>query len=65
MIDCKNLIIEDITPWHGDVFDHPIYEYSYKLSKKKIISHIHCNYKRCKDYVHVNEDESMNYKKGN
>lgn len=35
MIDCKNLIIEDITPWHGDVFDHPIYEYSCKLSKKK------------------------------
>lgn len=45
MIDCKNLIIEDITPWHGDVFDHPIYEYSCKLSKKKIMPHIHCNYK--------------------
>lgn len=65
MTDCKNLIIKDITPWHGDVFDRPIYEYSCNLTKKKIIPHVHCNCKRCENYVSVDEDESVNYKKGN
>lgn len=65
MTDCKNLIIKDITPRNGDVFDHPIYEYFCKLTKKKIMPHVHWNCKRCKDYIPVNEDESVNYKKGN
>lgn len=30
MEECKNLIKIDITPWHGDVFDHPTYEYRCK-----------------------------------
>lgn len=57
MTDCKTLIIKDITPWNGDVFDHPIYEYSCKLTKKKIIPHVHCNCKRCENYVSVDEDK--------
>ena len=28
MDDCKHLQTEDITPWHGDVFDHPDYKYT-------------------------------------
>ena len=27
MNDCKYLKTEDVTPWHGDVFDHPDYKY--------------------------------------
>lgn len=27
MDPCKYLKTEDITPWHGDVFDHPDYRY--------------------------------------
>ena len=29
---CKYLNIEDVTPWHGDVFSHP--EYKYCCTKK-------------------------------
>lgn len=25
--DCKNFLQEDVTPWHGDVFDHPEYKF--------------------------------------
>lgn len=27
MKHCKHLQVQDITPWHGDVFDHPDYKY--------------------------------------
>ena len=53
MSDCKNLIIEDITPWHGDVFDHPDYKYTCKLTGEEVIACIHCNDKRCKSYEPV------------
>jgi hypothetical protein len=32
--ECKYLKIEDVTLWHGDVFDHPSYEY-YCTKKNK------------------------------
>lgn len=35
MDDCKYLKTEDITPWHGDVFDHPDYKYTCENVKKK------------------------------
>ena len=50
MVDCKNLIINDISPWHSDIFDHPKYEYICKLTGRKVIEYIHCNDKRCKNY---------------
>lgn len=25
--DCKYYSQEDVTPWHGDVFDHPEYKF--------------------------------------
>ena len=25
--ECKYLELEDVTPWHGDVFAHPRYKY--------------------------------------
>lgn len=25
--ECEYFKIEDVTPWHGDVFDHPSYKY--------------------------------------
>lgn len=50
MNNCKNLIIEDVTPWHGDVFDHSSYKYTCKLTNREVITYIHCNDKRCKNY---------------
>lgn len=50
MIDCKNLIIEDITPWHGDVFDHPNYKYTCTLTGNEVIPYIHCNCQKCNNY---------------
>ena len=50
MNDCKNLITEDITPWQGDVFDHPDYKYICKLIGREVITCIHCDIKRCKNY---------------
>lgn len=56
MIDCKNLKIEDVTPWHSDVFDHPDYKYTCKLIDKEIVPCIHCNNKRCKHYESLVDD---------
>lgn len=52
MIDneCKNLKKEDITPWHGDVFDHPHYRYICKITGKEVIKYFCCNNKTCKYY---------------
>ena len=50
MTDCKNLRTEDVTPWHSDVFDHPDYKYTCKLSGKEVIPCLRCNHARCKDY---------------
>jgi hypothetical protein len=50
MSNCKNLITEDITPWHGDVFDHPNYKYTCKLNNREVIPCLHCNNTKCKHY---------------
>lgn len=55
MTDCKNLITEDITSWHSDVFDHPSYKHTCRLTEKEVIPCIHCNDKRCKDYESVDD----------
>lgn len=34
---CKYLKIEDVTPWHGDVFDHPEYKYCCTLKNKELL----------------------------
>lgn len=26
-MECKYLKIEDVSSWHGDIFDHPDYKY--------------------------------------
>ena len=48
--DCKYLSIEDNTPWHGDVFDHPDYRTTCSIDgeHKEIIEGIHC--RKCKRY---------------
>ena len=56
MDDCKYLKIEDVTPWHSDIFDHPSYEYTCKLTGRKVIACIICNEKRCKKYEPLEKD---------
>lgn len=36
MTDCKFLAIDDVTPYHGDVFDHPDYKYTCKNATRKL-----------------------------
>lgn len=55
MDDCKYLKSEDITPWHGDVFDHPDYKDVCELTGREVITCIHCNEKRCKNYESLEE----------
>lgn len=50
MDDCKHLKTDDITPWHGDVYDHPEYKYTCEKCGKEVIPFIHCNEKRCENY---------------
>ena len=42
--NCKYYTVEDTTPWHGDVFDHPDYKYfcSKDGKMKEIIPFISC-----------------------
>lgn len=54
MDDCKYIKSEDITPWHGDVFDHPKYKNTCKITNRKVITCIHCNKDRCKNYESEN-----------
>ena len=42
--DCKYLRIEDITPWHGDVFDHPSYDYYCEEKCQKLLGTFGCSY---------------------
>lgn len=42
--DCKYLRIEDITPWHGDVFDHPSYDYYCEKKCQKLLGTFSCSY---------------------
>ena len=50
MFDCKKLLTEDVTPWSGDVFDHPIYKYTCKLTCREVMPRVHCNGNRCENY---------------
>lgn len=51
MMDCKFLTVEDITAYHADVFDHPNYKYTCKKCSYEVIPFIHCNDKKCKNYI--------------
>lgn len=48
MIDCKHIEYIDITPWHGDVFDHPFYK-SFCPLKEKYVHSYQCV--KCENYV--------------
>lgn len=45
MEDCKYLITKDVTPWHGDVFDHP--DYKYFCGKEEVLKEILWPRKKC------------------
>ena len=51
MMDCKFLVIEDATSYHGDVFDHPDYKYTCEKCKQEVIPFLHCNKEKCKNYT--------------
>lgn len=55
-MNCKNLEKVDITPWHGDVLDHPIYKYICCLSREDVIPY-YCNGSSCKNYTKEDENE--------
>ena len=50
MTDCEFLKVEDTTPYHGDVFDHPNYSYTCEKKNREVIPFIYCNEKKCKEY---------------
>lgn len=50
MDNCKHLDVKDITPFQGDVFDHPNYEHICKLTGREVVTYIQCNNSRCKSY---------------
>ena len=55
--ECKYLKIEDTTPWHGDVFDHPTYKYyCVKNGKKLIFGILQCH--KCPYYEKENQDDN-------
>lgn len=54
--ECKYLKIEDVTPWHGDVFDHPTYKY-YCIKKNKELSFGILQCHKCTKY---NKGETTN-----
>lgn len=61
MMDCKFLVIEDTTSYHGDVFDHPDYKYTCEKCRQEVIPFLHCNEERCKNYT-KNQNETENLK---
>lgn len=50
MTNCKNIRKVDVTPWHGDALDHPIYKYICCLSEKEVIPY-YCNGSNCSNYI--------------
>ena len=48
MIDCKHYESIDVTPWHGDIFDHPSYQPFCHLRKQNILRSL-CT--RCEKYA--------------
>ena len=58
---CKYFLVEDVTPWHGDVFDHPSYEdYCTKDGEKKELCWAEHQCGKCQHYTPQYEDK---YKK--
>jgi hypothetical protein len=54
MLDCKFLETEDITSYHSDIFDHPVYKHTCKKWNKDVIPYLRCNGEKCKNYTKVN-----------
>lgn len=51
-VDCKNLISEDVSPYHGDIFDHPTYRYRCRLTGAEIsFPNTRCVEGRCIEWV--------------
>lgn len=49
IMSCKNLEKRDVTPYRGDVFDHPEYKFFCQKDGKEIIPQISCV--DCKEYA--------------
>jgi hypothetical protein len=60
---CIHLIKVDKTPWHGDVFDHPIYEFycSYNPGNNIKLPHQYI----CKNCKYFERDLENDYLRGN
>lgn len=54
MAECIYFDYEDTTSWHGDVFDHPDYEYYCLREKKKKIFSWTCS--KCSYYKEGKND---------
>ena len=48
-LQCKYCVVEDVTPWHGDVYDHPDHKFVCSATGKEILPY-HCCSKNCKKY---------------
>ena len=62
-MSCIHLIKVDKTPWHGDVFDHPIYEFycSYTPGDNIKLPHQYI----CKNCKYFERDLKNDYLRGN
>lgn len=63
-MDCKFLLIEDITSYHGDVFDHPDYKYTCEKCRQEVIPFLHCNEERCKNYTKNQNETEISRQEG-
>lgn len=63
IMSCIHLIKVDKTPWHGDVFDHPIYEFycSYNPGDNIKLPHQYI----CKNCKYFERDLENDYLRGN
>lgn len=59
MNKCKHLKKEDITTWHGDVFDHPSYRYICTLTGNEVFPNLRCHKDRCKNYKQGKETDDV------
>lgn len=56
--ECKYLEIEDVTPYHGDVFDHPCYKY-HCAEKNKDLPFGILNCHKCTKYKKEDNEVSV------
>lgn len=55
---CKHFKYEDVTPWHGDVFDHPSYAtFCTKTGKKRQLIYPEGQCKRCHERQQKNKQK--------